>query len=271
MHRDFAYQSSRVDNVLYAMAERGDRFFDETMRLTRVFELINSEKVRGEFERQVIADTSREIEVQVSDLIDWMVDKDYRQWRAVMEYLEERSTEHAWPDRWQSGQRVRFNRQSLLASVGREAQQVVSTYDREAESLKLAQDVQRSILQTAAVEASAIGLGAILVAVLQTSMLDFTGVLGASVLAVTGLYVLPYRRSRIKAELRGKINELRSQLNVYSQSSLRRNWQRAYNVSTKAIAPYTRFVRVERQKLETLEADLSDAALRIASDAGKCR
>ncbi|MFO7631233.1 MAG: dynamin family protein [Caldilinea sp.] len=79
MRRDFKYHLSHVDNVLYAMAERGDRFFDETMRIGRVFDLVNGEKVRAEFERTVVADTSRAVEQQVSDLIDWMVERDYRQ------------------------------------------------------------------------------------------------------------------------------------------------------------------------------------------------
>ena len=85
MRRDFKYQSSRVDNVLYEMAERGDRFFDETLRLSRVFELLNGEKIRAEFERQVVGDTSQDIERHVSSLIDWMVEKDYRMWRDVIE------------------------------------------------------------------------------------------------------------------------------------------------------------------------------------------
>ncbi len=265
MRRDFVYQESRVDNVLYGMAERGDKFFDETMRLTRIFDLVNSEKIRGEFERQVVADTSREIEVQVSDLIDWMVDKDFRQWRAVMDYLNDRSIEHADRIVGQVGSDFEFSRQNLLNSVGREAQKVVDTYDREAESLKLAQDVQRSILQTAAVEVSAIGLGAILVAVLQTSMLDFTGILGASAVAAMGLYVLPYRRSRVKAELRTKINELRAQLNAVLERQFERELQDGLQRIREAIAPYTRFVRVEREKIQKLEADLERAGAELAT------
>ena len=263
MRRDFVYQESRVDNVLYAMAERGDKFFDETMRLTRIFDLVNSEKIRGEFERQVVADTSHEIEKQVSDLIDWMVDKDFRQWRAVMDYLNERKIEHADRIVGQVGSDFEFNRQNLLDSVGREAQKVVNTYDRGAESLKLAQDVQRSILQTAAVEVSAIGLGAILVAVLQTTMLDVTGILGASAVAAMGLYVLPYRRSRVKAELREKINELRDQLNSVLEKQFERELQDSLQRIREAIAPYTRFVRVEREKLEKLKADLDRAAAEL--------
>ena len=57
MRRDFQYQSSRVDNVLYEMMERGDAYFEETLRINRIFDLTNSEKLRGEFERKVIADT----------------------------------------------------------------------------------------------------------------------------------------------------------------------------------------------------------------------
>ncbi|MCB9118241.1 MAG: hypothetical protein H6640_00770 [Caldilineaceae bacterium] len=147
------------------------------MRIGRVFDLVNGEKVRAEFEREVIADTSRDVERQVSDLIDWMVDKDYRQWRDVMEYLNRRSAQHAEQIVGQIGSEFEFNRQNLIASVGREAQRVVDTYDPETESLKLAQQVQNALVQTAAVEVGAIGLGAILVAVLHTTLLDVTGLL----------------------------------------------------------------------------------------------
>jgi hypothetical protein len=74
--------------------------------------------------------------------------------------------------------------------------------------------VQRAIIQTAAVEVGALGLGALLVALLHTTLLDVTGILGASAVAALGLYVLPYRRSKIKEDLRRRINLLRDQLNA---------------------------------------------------------
>jgi small GTP-binding protein len=210
MRRDFKYHLSHVDNVLYAMAERGDRFFDETMRIGRIFDLVNGDKVRAEFERSVVADTSREVEAQVSDLIDWLVQRDYRQWRDVMEYLNRRSKAHADQIVGKVGSDFEFNRQNLIASVGREAQRVVDSYDPETESLKLAQQVQSALVQTAAVEAGALGLGALLVAVLHTTLLDVTGLLGAGALAALGFYVLPYRRTRLKQELRAGIETLRT-------------------------------------------------------------
>ncbi len=257
MRRDFVYQSSSVDNILYEMAERGDRFFDETLRLTRIFDLINGDKIRGEFERKVVGDTSQDIERHVSALIDWMVDKDYRMWHDVIEFLDQRTTEHSGRMVGQVSSEFEFNRQAMLNSVGRDAQRVVETYDREEESLKLAEEMKRALMQTAAVEVGALGLGALLVALLQTTMLDVTGILGASVLAATGLYVLPYRRSKIKKELRERINELRMQLDQALTRQFEKELEDSLQRIRESIIPYTRFVRVERDKLERLSEELS--------------
>jgi small GTP-binding protein len=263
MRHDYTYHVSHIDNVLYAMAERGDRFFDETMRISRIFELVNGEKIRGEFERQVVGDTSREIERYVSDLIDWMVEKDYRQWRDVNEYIDSRASLHADKMVGQVDSDFAFNRQNLLASIGRDAREIVDSYDREAESLKLAQAVQMAILQTAAVEVSALGLGALMVALLQTTMLDVTGLLAAGSLAAMGFYVLPYRRARVKKELRTKINQLGNQLHGVLDSQFETELKNSLQRIREAIAPYTRFVRVEREKLEKLDAALADAQLEL--------
>ncbi len=259
MRRDFRYQSDRVDNVLYEMAERGDRFFDENLRITRVVELVNSERLRGEFERRVLADSSRAVERHVDELIDWLIERDHRQWQAVMEFIERRSLQHTDQMVGQVRGEFDFNRQNLLKSIGRSAQEVVDSYDREAEALKLAKDVQRAIIQTAAVEAGAIGLGAILIVILNTTFLDVTGVLGASALAALGLYVLPYRRQKVKAQLRARIGDLRRRLDAAITQQFESELTASVQRIREAVAPYTRFVRVEREKLETLGADLQRA------------
>jgi hypothetical protein len=59
MRRDFRYHLSHIDNSLYAMSDRGMVFFDEMMRLTRIFDRINSAKVREAFERELSHSTQR--------------------------------------------------------------------------------------------------------------------------------------------------------------------------------------------------------------------
>ena len=271
MRRDFKYHLSHVENVLYAMAERGDRFFDETLSIWRVLDLVNGDKLRAAFEREVVADTSREAERHINELVDWLVDREFRQWRDLTTFLERRTAIHADQIMGKLGADFELNRRSLIDSVGRSAQGIVDSYEPRTESAKLLQDVQNAMLQTAAVEVSAIGLGAILVAMLHTTLLDFTGVLSAGVLAALGFYVLPYRRNKMKADLRTKINSLRAQMDA----ALTRQFESELGASLarmhEAVAPYTRFVRVEREKLERLaeeQARLQSELARLRTGVG---
>lgn len=185
-----------------------------------------------------------------------MIEKDYKQWQSVMQYLQRRSEQHA--DRLVGRVESDFdiNRKNLLATIGHNAQRVAESYDREAESLKVAQEVQKAVFQTAAVQVGAIGLGAVLVAVLQGVWLDMTGLLGASAVAALGLYVLPNKRKQVKSELRKQAGELRQQLNHALTSQFENELRASKARLEEAIAPYTRFVRVEREKLEKMNAEL---------------
>jgi hypothetical protein len=174
----------------------------------------------------------------------------------VVDFIGRRAVDHA--DRMIGSIKSEFeiNRLALLKTVGENAQQVIEGYDQQRESLKLAQEVQTAIFQTAAVQVGAIGLGAVLVALLNTWWLDLTGILGAGLIAAMGLYVLPYRRDKVKAEMRNKVNSLRDQLNNALIQQFESELAESLRRIRDAIAPYTRFVRVEREKLEKLDAEL---------------
>jgi len=262
MRRDFQYQSSRVENVLFEMAERGDRFFDETMRLGRIMDLVNGSRLSAEFTRVVVADTSRDIERHVNEMIDWMVDKDFRQWRATTDFLNRRWQQHADQIVGQLGTDFEMSRQSLIERIGSTAQRIIESYDRNAEAAQLTANVQRSIVATAAVEAGALGLGALLVVLLHGALLDFTGVLGAGVIAAIGFYLLPHRRQQMKVELRARIGELRARLHDALQKQFERELETSIQRIRDAIAPYTRFVRIEREKLARADSDLADLRTR---------
>ena len=72
-----------VENELADMEARGHRFFEDTLRIGRVVDLLNRARVQKEFEEKVVADAPTQIERRVTELIDWLVDQDFRQWQAV--------------------------------------------------------------------------------------------------------------------------------------------------------------------------------------------
>jgi ubiquinone biosynthesis protein UbiJ len=74
--------------------------------------------------------------------------------------------------------------------------------------------------------------------------------------AALGFFVLPSRRSQLKAELRTRIGGLRAQLSTSITTQFEKELGDSLQRMQEAIAPYTRFVRVEREKLDRLTADV---------------
>lgn len=267
MQHDFRYRLADVEKILLAMENRGMIFFDETLRLARVFDLINTQRISREFEKKVAAETPQQIEQEVSSLIDWMVERDLRQWRSTLEYIENRmKSSREEQDRPISGIDTTFelNRRRLLDSVGVAARKVMETYDREAEAGKLAESVRSTIAGTALVEVGAVGLGVLLVTVLNTALLDFTGILAAGSVAVLGFLILPARRRRAKRELADRLESLRKNLVKAMEDAFEKEQKNSLQRLRESIAPYTRFVRSEQQKLARVTEEIDGILAELA-------
>jgi small GTP-binding protein len=249
MTREFRYRLADVENVLHEFESRGMEYFDETMRLVRVFDLINKSKLKTDFERKVVADAPQIIEQRVNEIIDWMVSSELRQWQAVMDHLSRRRLEHADRIVGQVGGSFEYDRARLLDTVGRAAHRTVESYDQESEAIRVA--------GTALVEVSAIGLGTIVALIATTTLADVTGLLAASTVAVLGLFVIPARRREAKKELREKIGDMREELMTSLTGQFDRELERSLHRINEAVAPYTRFIRAERDRLTETRDELT--------------
>ena len=72
--RDFDFRMADIDNILLEMERRGQDYFDDTMRIGRVMDLLNRSRVQQGFEQQVVADAPQQIERKVGELVDWLVE-----------------------------------------------------------------------------------------------------------------------------------------------------------------------------------------------------
>jgi small GTP-binding protein len=258
MERDFEARLAEIENIVLKMAERGDEWLEENIRLLNVRELFREEKVRRRFEREVVADTEGLIDERVDELVDWMVERNYRQWRTVVEYVERRR--NARYDEEMIGEvrdHFEHDRGKLLRSVGKTAQDVVGGYDRERESELLANSIQTAVARTAAIEAGALGIGAVVVALATTRFLDATGIIAAAIIAGYGLFVLPNRRRKARQDFREKTDALRRRLGEVVRRQFETELSRSVEGMREAIAPYTRFVRTEHARMSRAGEDLA--------------
>lgn len=261
MRRDFSHRLGEIENIVLEMRERGDRFFDNTIRLGRVFDLLQTQRIRSEFEQEVIGDSSARIDGAVQTLIDWLVEHEHRLWQDAMDYLDRRSKLSARREGemvGSVGRQFDYNRRTLLQSVARTANTVVQTYDRQAEALKLSQDLRTAVAQTALASAGGVGLGAAIVAVAgAAAAADVTGILAGVTLISLGLYIIPSRRKRAKRDFDEQMQELRSQLHTVMNEQFNKELTNSISRLQDAIAPYTRFVRAEQKKTATMQEQLA--------------
>jgi small GTP-binding protein len=247
--RGFELRMTAVEKVLVDMEMRGHEYFEDTLRLGRVVDLLNRTRVQKEFEERVVADAPKQIERRVAELIDWLIDQDFRQWQTVTTTVASRVRGHGSPPLGAPEVGTfHADRARLIDAVSREAQRVVDTYDKQREAAAIAEQARAAVTTAAAAGGAAVGLGALVTLAASTAAADVTGILLASVVAALGFLVIPARRRKAKAEMQRKVTVLRERL----AAALRTEFERARDASRarveQAIAPYSRFVRAEHAR-----------------------
>src|SRR5919202_1321677 len=231
---------------------------EENIRFANIPELFRQEKISERFEREVVADTEELVDERVNELVDWMVDRNLKQWRTVVDYVNRRR-QADYDERLigEVGDAFEYNRGQVRRSVGKNAQDVVQRYDRERESEKLALSLQGAVTQTAALEVGAVGIGAVVVALATTRFLDATGIIAAAIVAGYGLFILPNRRRKARDDFREKTDALRERLGEVVRRQFEAELGRSVERMREAIAPYTRFVRSEHARMSSAREDLA--------------
>ena len=266
VRRGFELRMIAVDKVLDDMQARGLRYFDNTLRIGRFVDLLNRSRVQKEFEDEVVADAPAEIERRVTELIDWLVGQDFRQWQAVTTLLAERRRARAArvlgaPDVGS----FHDDRSRLIDSVGREAQRVVETYDKRRESEEIADQARIAVAAAATAGGAAVGLGTLVTVAASTVAADVTGILLASVVLGVGFLIIPARRRHAKAVLQEKVTALSARL----AAALRRQFETAQERSQQRIAdasaPYARFVRTEEGRWRGARKRLDELHQRLGA------
>ncbi len=272
VEREFGLRLADIDNSLHKMEKRGLEFFDATVRLSKLPKLFDKDALRERFEREVVAEAPQQVEAKVESLIDWLVESDLQQWQSVVNHVNRRAAAHADRMVGEVGGRFEADRGHLLATVGRAAADGLASYDRSDEARRMADDVSKAVTGTALAGVGAVGLGATVAMVASSTAVDITGLLAAGLLFSFGLFILPHRRRKAKTELKGKIAALRTEIMSALKAQFDVEATRSRTRITNTIAPYTRFVRTESDRLEAEKRELEGLAGKVKALQGEgCR
>lgn len=265
MQRNFKARISEIDSVLLAMEKRGNAFFDDRLRLGRIPDLLRSKQLEQDFQDEVVADTPRQIEDRVNELVDWMVQQDLRQWTAVADHLGRRRDTHQGRivgDAPREGT-LAWDRQRLIDSIGRSTRQAVESYDQTREAAEIAASARQAVVNAGLAGVGA-SIGVIIAVVAHTAFLDFTGIFAGVAAAALGLLVLPARKRKAKQEFTEKLDDLRRRMVGNLEQQFEREMRRSAQRIEDTIAPFDRFVRSERDRLTNRQTTLQELSATVS-------
>ncbi len=253
------YQS-QIANILFQLERRGNRFFDELVRLGNVLRLRDKDVVENRFRVEVIADASQVIEKEVHALIDWLVRQNLEMWEkadAVLELRRQALREAAARARWMSPRFV-YNREEIFTNLGQPVRARLESFDARTEADSIVGAVNDALARTFGVQALVIGLGAVLTAAFTTLSIDVTGTIGITLLAIAGLFILPHRRGRLKRELSQKLETLRDELARTLEERFRDQLESYTKQLRDVFGPELESTRAQETRLDSARAHLDE-------------
>jgi len=189
-----------------------------------------------------------------------------RLWQGIMDYLNRRRQVSAQKyDEHMIGTvggQFDYNRETLLQSVVKEARRVVESYDRQQEAAVIAQDMRSAVGQMVAAGAVA-GLGVLVSIAITSAFIDITGVTAALVSGAVGLFILPYRKRKAQEEFRQRTLELKEKLTSAMAQQFDAELKHSVQRIRDAVAPYTRFVRLEQERVSAASRELVEIEGRL--------
>ncbi len=251
-----------MDSLLDGLEKRGEVYIEDTLRFRKSIELLNTDKVRADFQRSVIGDAPAQLERRVNELIDRFLERNINFWDTVTSFISNRAVTTSDGEARENlirGARFQYDRQGLLERVGKTAQVQIDGLDRDELSRRLSSGAQSTIIQTGAIGAGGLGLGLLLAALAGPGgILLGLGAVGASA------FLLPRKRAQAKIELRDRVRETRSRLREVLTREYKLEVERVQARLRDATAPYTQFIRAESGRLEESHSEANRLLARTA-------
>lgn len=258
-------QLNSVYAVLDGVQKRGELFIDDTLRVSKTLQLLNSDKIRGRFEREVVIDAPQQLERRVSDIIDRFLERNVKFWNDTVQLLSTRGQADETRAALVRGAQFDYDRQGLLERLGSAATAEIQRFEGGEFARQLATDASSAVVQGGLTSVGGLGLGALLAGVFGTLLADFTGILLGAAVAGVGFLILPRKRAQAKTELSSKITQTRERLAEVLLREHALEGERAQGRLRDAIAPFTRFIRAETERFAVTQNNLDQLKSRAST------
>ena len=247
---------TEVDNLLLQMEQRGSQFLDDTIRIGKIKMLRDRDQFKEEFARQVVRDTDKKIEEQVTDAVDNLLKSALTLWNKIVADFADRVRTVADVKGQQERGDFFYNRSEIFNAIMKEADRKIELYDLREEARRIMENARGAAALFVGSEAVAMSIGAVATVVVTATAVDVTGgFIAAGVIALAGLIFLPRQKRKAIAEFRERVGKLREDMKRTLSEQLQSEVDGSLGRVKDTVGPYIDFVEEERQTVDAITAE----------------
>ncbi len=263
---------TQIYDILREFERRGKNFLEDKIRVTSFNLLRKPDKFKKLFEEEVVADLRERVDEIMQNAVDWLMQESIGLFEKTSSFL----VEHTRKSKESSGilglagpaastdlsakadLSFDYNRAEVFATVREGFEKEIARFDVKGECNRVLNLAYRGILHFFGVELGAVSVGVLLTWLFHATLLDVSGVLLASAVALTGFFILPAKKRRIISEFSARVDKLAIEFRKSITREFDREIQAAFDKIRKGYEPYMNFYRTEKDSAEKAAADLEE-------------
>lgn len=244
--KDFRLFEDRLQNIFFQLIQRADKFFDDQITIGNIKNL-KKDLIKTNFQKYVIDDIVEEISKYASSLIDFLIDRKYKQHKSINDFITKKAEKKDLVGNINSD--FQFNRQELILKIQNSSENIMKYKNENLNDYeRINNEITSGIYNTIGVQLGAIGIGTLSHILLPTLAMELTGILAGLSVGVLGLYVLPMKRNKLKREFRENVMKLNEKLKNDFKAQFDQDVAQSTVSIKESISPFSRFVRSEYEK-----------------------
>ncbi len=246
---------TEVDNLLLQLQQRGMQFLDDTIRISKLGMIKDRDLFKEEFSRQVVRDTDKQVESQVTAAVDGLLKKALSLWNQTLTEFADRVRAVSGPGNAGGRGDFFYNRSEVFHSIMKEADRKIETYDLKEEARRILENSRNAAAMFMGAEAMAAGIGAVATVVFTATAVDVTGgFIAAGIVALVGLIFLPRQKRKAMNEFNERTTALRQDMKKALVQQLDEEVDSSLARVSDTVAPYVTFVNKERKFVDEVAA-----------------
>jgi small GTP-binding protein len=249
LSRDLRLRVAEAEKPLLELESRGLRQLDEALRPAALPRLLGAADSAAAFRHEVSAGLAGPADRRAEGVVDALVHAELRLWSVLGERLEPRRAAHGGSVAGLPVKPRAHERARVLQALQRDCHRALEGYDARDASAQLAGEARQAAWLTLLLGASALASAGVALARAQggSSPLPWLG--AAAVLALLSLVPLPRLRARQRLRFAGSLAGLRQRFTTALRAGYERELEASQQRFEEALAPFTRHVKAEGEKL----------------------